>query len=173
MTDAEAATNDQVSLVTSVLSLLVLGAAAVSFVCWLWRARLNAEAFLPLRHRRSRVWVILGWFVPIVSLWFPKQVVDDVWRTSDPGRPPHESGLKFAKPTGLVTAWWVSFLAYSIGGNISLRAWLQAEDAEQFQFANTVDIALGPIGLAAAILAIVIVRRITAMQEASLGAQIG
>lgn|GEM_PF-1159936 len=63
----------------SLLSLPVQLAAGIVACVWLWRSRVFAEACAPgRRHARSRVWVWLGWIVPVVSLWFPYQVVRDV-----------------------------------------------------------------------------------------------
>jgi hypothetical protein len=47
---------------------------------WLSRARENATLIAPDRVRRSAIWAWLGWWVPVVGLWFPKQIVDDSWQ---------------------------------------------------------------------------------------------
>jgi Domain of unknown function (DUF4328) len=47
---------------------------------WLSRARENAVLIAPDQVRRSAVWAWLGWWAPIVFLWFPKQIVDDSWQ---------------------------------------------------------------------------------------------
>ncbi len=44
---------------------------------WLAIAYGNARLLEPGSMRRSPAWTWLGWVVPIVSLWFPKQIVDD------------------------------------------------------------------------------------------------
>lgn len=50
---------------------------------WLLRARRNARLMSPqAEHVRSEVWVWLGWVIPIVSFWFPYQVVRDIVRGS-------------------------------------------------------------------------------------------
>ena len=70
---------------------------------WLQRARSNAERISPgWPHARSRVWVWLGWWVPIVSFWFPYQVVRDV-RAGSPGH---------ARTSGGVGAWWTFYLLF-------------------------------------------------------------
>lgn len=78
-------------------------AAFVLTGIWLSRARRNADRIAPDQQRRSTVWVWLGWLVPVVSLWFPKQIVDDVWRSTvrDPGLP----------STGW---WWGSWIAAQV-----------------------------------------------------------
>jgi hypothetical protein len=68
---------------------------------WLSRARENAVLIAPDRVRRSAVWAWLGWLVPIVSLWFPKQIVDDSWRITSSSAAAGQRGRY--RGTGL---WW-------------------------------------------------------------------
>ena len=84
--------------IVSLLSLPVIIATWVVGSLWLGGAYDNARALAPPRIRRRKVWVWLGWWVPIVSLWFPKTIVDDVWAvTSGQGK------LARQKHTG---TWW-------------------------------------------------------------------
>jgi uncharacterized protein DUF4328 len=86
--------------VVATLSLLVGIATFVLAGCWLALARRNADRIAPEQQRRSKGWVWLSWIVPIVNLWFPKQVIDDVWRSTvrDPAQPRTEW-------------WWGTFIA--------------------------------------------------------------
>jgi Domain of unknown function (DUF4328) len=61
----------------SSLALLVEVGLWVTTALWLTRVRQNALVLNPYGQRRSEVWVWLAWLVPVVNLWFPKQVVDD------------------------------------------------------------------------------------------------
>ena len=91
--------------------LLLVGIATFVLVgLWLGQARRNADRIAPDQQRRSKVWVWLSWVVPIVWLWFPKQVVDDVWRSTvrDPGEPRTEW-------------WWGTFIA------VIVLMWFRAE----------------------------------------------
>lgn len=84
------------------LSDLFLVGSAVSFLVWLYRARRNVEAS-GYPQRRARGWAMGAWFVPVVSLWFPYQVVADV-RRGDPA----------ARENPVVTRelalWWTAWL---------------------------------------------------------------
>ncbi|MGI5339638.1 DUF4328 domain-containing protein [Streptomyces sp. CA-181903] len=86
-----------VSLVTTVLGLGTAGLWAV----WFRRVRLNAEVLAPGTHRFGSGWAAGAWFTPVVNLWFPKQIANDVYRASAPAGP--QSVRK-----GLLNAWWVS-----------------------------------------------------------------
>lgn len=94
-----------------VLFNLVSLAAFILTGIWLARARRNADRIAPLQQRRSCVWVWLGWLVPVVALWFPKQVVDDVWRSTvhDTGQP----------STGW---WWGSWIATQLLNSLTAQA---------------------------------------------------
>jgi Domain of unknown function (DUF4328) len=76
---------------------------------WLYRAHSNAHLVAPAQMHRKTVWSWLGWIVPIVAWWFPKQIVDDSWRaTADPANPASPGRCR---NTG---AWWGLWLAYNV-----------------------------------------------------------
>ncbi len=53
--------------------------ALVVTCTWLGQIRANVEVARPgFQHRHSALWVWLGWWVPIVSFWFPYQIVRDL-----------------------------------------------------------------------------------------------
>lgn len=106
---------DSISVTVGVLYLCTLVAAGVAFVVWLSRARSNAELINGAAHRRSRGWLVGGWICPVVNLWFPYQVVDDVWRTSDPGTPADLHSVADLPRTPRVLRWWLVFLSIDLG----------------------------------------------------------
>jgi hypothetical protein len=108
---------DVIAGVASVGYILVGLAAGVVFIVWLWRVRSNAELFCAARHRRGRGWVIGGWFCPVVNLWFPKQIVDDVIAASDPRTPAQIPDLRGIRRNGLVLAWWLTWVAGLVTGS--------------------------------------------------------
>jgi hypothetical protein len=79
---------------------------------WLSRARANAVLIAPDRVRRSAVWAWLGWWVPVVCLWFPKQVVDDSWQITSSAAAVGARGRY--RDTNL---WWGLWIAYGVAGN--------------------------------------------------------
>ena len=95
---------------------------------WLDQARGNAVLLNPQGQRRSRGWVWFGWVIPIVYLWFPKQILDDVISATEPA-----TGA--GRSTGTNTYWtlWVtSILIGAIGSGAAVAG---AEDSVQRVFA--------------------------------------
>ncbi|MGW2746851.1 DUF4328 domain-containing protein [Streptomyces sp. NPDC001450] len=96
---------DSYHLVTS----LGAGAAflcALLFLSWMWRVRDNARALTGQTPKYAGIWVYLGWIVPVASLWFPRGIVADAFRTTAPGR----------KLPVSVNVWWGLWLIGMLGG---------------------------------------------------------
>lgn len=135
-----------------------------AFLAWLFRARANAETLSQARHRWFRVLIVLGWFLPVVNWWIPKQIVDDVWVSSRPGgvRGEHIGGETHS---WLVWAWWVSWLLGIwvlpplSGALMAMRGRALSRGTLGFELC-----VLAPT-LLAAVLAILVVLRITGYQE--------
>lgn len=157
-------------LVAFALLLLMSGSllvAGVVFICWLWRARLNAELLCPAEHRRSRGWIIGSWFCPIVNLWFPKQIVDDVWRASDPGNPVLTPTFREGAPpkSGLVHLWWWPWLIVSVINNGFPPGGADAEPTVESLRSTAIAGTVGLLfSLISAVAIVLIIRRIGAWQ---------
>lgn len=87
----------------AILAACAMVAAYVFTGIWLWRVRYNADLLAPDRQRRTKVWIWLSWIVPIVNLWFPKQVIDDAWRATIDEKPE-------------TVPWWPAWLCVVIVG---------------------------------------------------------
>jgi hypothetical protein len=88
----------------AILCLLGYLLCGIFFWIWQFRARDNAESMAGRQsQRRQRGWAFWGWWCPVVSLWFPSQVLADIDRVSPPRR--------YAV---LVGCWWPPMLASMI-----------------------------------------------------------
>ncbi len=80
----------------------------IAFATWLLIALRTARAWgTPLR--RGPGWAFGAWFVPVVNLWWPKQLLDDVWRGSHPSVPPG-TRLDLVPRPSLGYLWWGTWL---------------------------------------------------------------
>jgi len=155
---------------------LAFGLCAVLFVRWLRSAYANI-AHLGARGQRFGLgWASAGWFVPILALYRPKQLVNDVWRASDPGLPPAAGEQwRFVAVRPLFAVWWASYLAMImlLAGHDGLLGWLGSAmtlglgsalvDAMPRPYPGAL---AGLTGLLAAALAVAVVRCVYHRQEA-------
>jgi hypothetical protein len=81
---------------------IAIFALSILFVVWFRRARINAERH-DYRQRRARGWTFWGWIVPIVNLWFPFQIMGDIWRAGLPAP-------RRRKTAWLPAVWWTCWL---------------------------------------------------------------
>ncbi|PNE30816.1 hypothetical protein AF335_28510 [Streptomyces eurocidicus] len=136
-------------------------AAAVLFVLWFRRVRVNAEVFSPGGHRMSRGWSIGGWFVPVVNLWFPKKIANDIWDASLPYTP---DGVPREVSRAGLNAWWGLWIATTFLGWIGERLYGVAQKFESIRAATGVLIVADIADIAAAVLAGLFVLKLTALQ---------
>src|SRR5438093_12382214 len=57
---------------------------AFGFLTWLQRAYRNLPALHATELRYTPGWAVGSWFIPLVNLFAPHQVVSELWKASDP-----------------------------------------------------------------------------------------
>ncbi|MFI7059964.1 DUF4328 domain-containing protein [Kribbella sp. NPDC050124] len=163
--DADLNRADAIAKVTAVPNVIISVAAAVVFVIWLWRARVNSEVFCQADHRRSHGWVLASWFCPGPNLWYPKQIVDDVWLASDPKTPVYADDLRRFRTPALTSVWWVTWIG-ALAFDVVVRRFLMWMEAtvgslRGIALAGTASLVLTAVS---AIAATMVIRKINAMQ---------
>lgn len=152
------------------VTLLGLGGslfAAVTFLMWLHLAWVNVERRGLSGVRWSASWAVGWWFIPIMNLFRPYQVMSALWRASrEPSDAPGSTAWAVRGTSAMVGWWWALYLGASIltalfssvrgDPTIDFETWLGADLFLIVGFGTQI---------AAGALAIQLVRRVTAMQE--------
>ena len=166
ITDAEASANDLRQAVVGGVQFALYVTAVVLFILWFSRAYRNLPALGAEGLRFRFGWAIGGWFDPILGAALPKQIANDIWRASDPERPPDQGeDWKAAPVPRLYGVWWAAFILENWLGNIALRLSRGGDDVGELKRATAFYIFSDAIGIAGALLAARVVRRTTARQE--------
>ena len=164
ITEVQAA-DDRVG-VYAIGALVVLVGTAIAFLRWFHRAYVNIGRLGASDLRASTGWSVGSWFVPIMNLVRPKQLMDDIWRASDPARPAADSeSWKSAPVSGLIHLWWAAFLFGGLVSNIAARKIMAAETLAERRGAGQADMLSEYLLIPGAILAILVVRAVTSRQE--------
>jgi len=144
------------------IHLIAYIASGVVFIQWFRRAYYNL-------HQRvtdlndSEVWAAGGWFVPIVNLYKPYQIMRELYtRTSallTRQQVPHT-----APDMRILGGWSALWLINGFLGQASMRTGLRAESVDVLMWSTMLDIIASAIGIPLALLAIRVVKGYAAME---------
>jgi hypothetical protein len=129
----------------------LLVVTAVLFIRWFKLAYEQVDD-LGGRRRYSPRWAIWGWFVPILGLWRPKQLANDI---------SHAGGETDRGVSTLLNAWWVAFLLSTWASQVALRLVWRAETTEELRRAAVGYVVADSVDVVAAVLALLVVRALT------------
>jgi hypothetical protein len=104
--------------VGSVIWLISLAAGGIGFLVWWYRAYSNLPGLTGHSRRYGRGWSIGAWFVPILSLFRPKQIGNDIWRGGDPKARANAQWMSLPVDP-LVHWWWAIYLLAGFVGGIA------------------------------------------------------
>jgi hypothetical protein len=88
---------------------------------WLNHLHLKATASNPSAMRLKRPWVFWSWIVPVVSLWFPKRIIEDLLKHEDSS----ESKSLIGKDT---STWWLTWVGFALVNNFGIVSAFNAPD---------------------------------------------
>ena len=147
-----------------ILAVIVYIATIVFFLMWLYRSYENLPAFGVPKHsiEYTSAWAVGSFFIPIVSLIVPYKAVRELWRKS---LPKSEGLFREVSPPVFFPIWWAFWLISSFIGQLYFRMMLREDFA--FDPPPAVDAITGLLDIAAAILAVMVVREIDKQQTES------
>jgi Domain of unknown function (DUF4328) len=164
---ADVQSNDDRQLVVTVVYTALSIVAIVFFIRWFWSAYWNLRPLGQPESRFHPAWAMVSWFIPIFNIWRPKQMANDIWRGSDPsGTRIAADEWKNVSVPALLGWWWGAWLVFSYLSNQVGRLWWRADTVESVRTAAIVDAVSSGLEIVTGVLAIAVVRRLTARQQA-------
>ena len=117
-----------------------------------------------------------AWLLPVFSLFRPKQLLNDIWRASDPDLPPDRAASWRGRPVAeLLGWWWLAFVASVLVRSLTTDAVHAAADFmlrgllperfDRFQPSAGMQVLADLLTVLCGLLALRVVRRATARQE--------
>jgi hypothetical protein len=165
-TAQEATQNDTRLRSANAIVLLANVGSWIAFLMWFHRAHRNLRALGATELRFTPGWAVGWWFMPVYSIYRPYQVMKEIWQGSNPATRPGIEESPWPTPsTAMVGWWWGLFLFMCAAQWFSDQVVKQAHSIEDTMAASWVKIGFCAITAVAALLAILVVRRVTANQE--------
>ncbi len=158
---SDAALADALSMAAGALQVLGVLATGTVFLIWFYRVRANAEVLTPGTCTMGKGWAIGSWFIPVGNYWLPFRIARQTWDASFQGAP---EGSR--RPRAILFAWWFTWVASDALGVAGARLHSKVESPESLQIATRIEMVSDAINIAAAVLAILVVRKLTHRQQA-------
>ena len=159
-TEAEGAAVDFRQNVVGTISVITFIITGVAFLKWIHRANVNARGFGAQDMRFTPGWSVGAYFVPIVNLVRPFQVMKEIWQVSS-----NPMQWKSERSSPLLRGWWALWLLCGFFGQASFRMALNANSVSELGSATIISLASSLISVPLTGIAIALVKSIAAKQE--------
>lgn len=122
-TEGEFTLCDLVETVMGLFQMAVFIATSIPFLMWIWRANANARALGAEGLSFTPGWSVGWFFVPILNLWYPYQVMKEIWQASR-----NPAAWSTEPVPALLGWWWGLWLLTNSLGMAALRFSLHPEN---------------------------------------------
>jgi len=156
--------------IVGLAKLIALMIAGVFFIRWFYLAHQNVSRLDGSRPKHHSWWSIWGFFVPVINMFRPQQLMREVWTITSgkwEAEPSRVLGRK--RPSDCVDLWWGTFLATNfLGNSVTLASW-RATTAHEILLATWATLFADVFGIVAVLVAVTLVGNVTALQRPILG----
>lgn len=154
--------NDTREQIIGIVYLIVFVLSAITFIRWFRRAYYNLNIRTNCNH--SEGWAAGSWFVPIISLYRPYQIMKEMWiETTKLIK--YKSTDYVSDTTLVIGLWWALWIISSYVGQYIMKSSLKAKTIEAFLDSTIADIVMSIIGIPLAILTVRIIKSYSLKEE--------
>jgi len=136
VTENAAESNDLREKIIGYVSLLLFIISAITFISWLKRAYYNLQQKKSLLLSYTPGWVIGVWFVPIVNLYRPYQIVKELYLETIELLDENNLGTDLKLSTKYLGAWWTLWILSGIIGQFVLKNSTNADTVSELTFST-------------------------------------
>jgi hypothetical protein len=162
VTDQMLSSNDTREQIIGIIYLIVFIISAVTFIQWFRRAYYNLNVRTNCNH--SDGWASGSWFVPIISLYRPYQIMKEMWTKTTQLIKSKKSDY-IENSTLIIGIWWALWIVSNYIGKYVMKSAFKAETIENFLNSTIGDITLSIIGIPLAILTVKIIKSYSLKEE--------
>lgn len=153
--------NDMREILLGYIYIAVFIVSIVTFINWFRRAYYNLGKRVKTRFTDG--WASGAWFVPIISLFRPVQMMSEMWDETTTlilNKGGESKGNKV-----IVSVWWTIWIISNLLGNGLRRSANNATSIDDYIFSTKAEMVLSFIGVPLAIVAILVIRTYSQKEE--------
>ncbi len=144
--------------------LVLLVVTMVVFIMWFRRAYYNVHEFALSPPRFSEGWAAGAWFVPILSLFRPVQIMRELWLETTAYLRTRSPIITKRDIQTIITLWWVPWIVANILSNISFRM-SNSESLGMLRTCYYIDIATSLLFTISGVFLIIIMKNYGELEE--------
>jgi len=153
--------SDTLRTVVTVVNFIMLVLSMIFFIMWFRRAYYNLHTLPWHNARHTEGWAAGSWFIPILSLLWPYQIMEDIWRGT-------QNAIKerFGEPqsAAIIGWWWAIYLVNNFFG-YSAFAIRDPAGIDELLTATKIEFVGEIISIAAIIITIRVIQRTSNLEK--------
>jgi Domain of unknown function (DUF4328) len=154
---------DELSIVSTSVHTLTFWPTVVIFLIWFYQASANLRILQAAGVLFAPVKTAFAFFIPFVNFIMPYQIMQEIWRASDPNAVKDMRSWQHVPGGWLVLGWWLTLIAAAISRFLSLIATEENFDSPpQYLFTSLIHLCM----MTAGVMLIVIIYQIRQRQRA-------
>lgn len=163
-TMVEAEMNDLREMLVAIIYAILMIVSAVFFILWFRRAYYNLHQ-LSKRLKYSEGWAAGAWFVPIMNLFRPFQIMSEMVNETRSILVSRNLIEKSKLASGVVGLWWTLWIVNNMFANFDMRYSLRTESMEQYINSSLFGMISNVLGVFAVLAAIRVVKMYSAVES--------
>lgn len=149
--------NDLREQFIAIIYLIVYIISAVTFIQWFRRAYYNLHQKVTyLSHTEG--WASGSWFVPIISLYRPYQIMKELYQETKELLEKNTVGFSEKLPNTYLILWWTLWIINNFVGQFVFRYSLKAETIDELTVTTVASMISNSIGIPLAYITIKVIR---------------
>lgn len=151
-----AASNDNREQAIGIIQIIVFVLSAITFIQWFRRAYFNLH--LRVNHlSQTEGWAASCWFVPIVNLFRPYQIMKEMFQATHFFLKRNEAHTTEHLSTSSLSLWWTFWIIDRFVGQFVFKYSMKAETIDELTTSTIAEMVSNGIGIVLAIITINII----------------
>ena len=149
--------NDTREQIIGIISLTAFVISSLTFIQWFRRAYCNLH--LRVNHlSHTEVWAARSWFVPIVNLYRPYQIMKELYQETKELLIKKGLGLNENFTTGFLGWWWTFWIINNAIGQFIFRYSMKAESIDELIISTVASMIGNVVGIPLALITVKVIK---------------
>ena len=148
--------NDTREQIIAIVYLIAFIISAIAFIYWFRRAYFNLH--LRVNHlSQTEGWAAGSWFVPIVCLYMPYQIMRELYQETKELLEKKELSTNESLTTSSLGLWWTQWIINNIIGQFVYRYSMKAESIDELTISTVASMIGNVVGIPLALITIKVI----------------